>query len=58
MLRQIASLMVGALLIAPLGFGVSNAALAALARTIFALLVLAIVLESFAAAVWTRRWSV
>jgi hypothetical protein len=58
MLRQIASLMVGALLMAPLGFGLSNAALAALARTIFALLVLAVVIESLAAAVWTRRWPV
>ncbi|HEY3933977.1 MAG TPA: hypothetical protein VGL65_05100 [Gemmatimonadales bacterium] len=58
MLRQITGLVVGALLIAPVGFGLSSDPLATVARAIFALCVVAIVVESFAALVWARRWPV
>lgn len=59
MLRLFASLLIGALLIAPLGFSESSSTvLAMIARLVFGALVLTFVLFSGLSVFWSRRWAV
>jgi hypothetical protein len=59
MLRLILGALLGALLIAPLGFGSTGPApIGTVSRLVFAMLMLACVLFSCLSVFWSRRWIV